>query len=91
MRSHWLQFFSLLFYTRAFTQNSGTISVKTGTRISKSIPDSVLYQYLRFTEASVYFRNGSITVAQLNNSRFPDEMQFPANNGDTLAIADAEP
>jgi len=90
MRNHWLLFFSLPLYTSAIPQNAGSFIVKTGTSISKSVPDSVLYQYPQFTAGRVHFRNGSTTSAQLNYNRFLDEMQFLTDHGDTLAIAEAE-
>ena len=90
MRKSWLLLFSLFLYARSFTQNTEVITVKTGTSISKSVPDSVLYNYPRFTAGTVYFRNGSSTGAQLNYNRFLDEMLFIATTGDTLAIADEE-
>ncbi len=90
MRSHWLLFLSIPLFTNAFAQNAESFTVKTGTSIRESVPDSVLYQYPQFTAGRVYFRNGSTTNAQLNYNRFLDEMQFLANNGDTLAIAEAE-
>ena len=90
MRNRWLLFFSIPLYTGAFAQNTGSFTVKTGTSISETIPDSVLYQYPQFTAGRVHFRNGSTTSAQLNYNRFLDEMQFLDSNGDTLAIAEAE-
>ena len=80
----------LLFSTRLVAQNTETITVKTGTSISNSIPDSVLYQYPRFTAGKVLFRNGTTTGAQLNYNRFLDEMQFINATGDTLAVANEE-
>jgi len=90
MRAHWSYLFILLLYIPAFAQNTGSITVKTGTSISKSVPDSVLYQYPQFVAGKVHFRNGSTTGAQLNYNRFLDEMQFLNTNGDTLAIAEPE-
>lgn len=90
MRSACLLFIGLLLYKYPFAQITGSFTVKTGTSIRKSVPDSVLYQYPQFTAGRVHFRNGSTTGAQLNYNRFFDEMQFIANNGDTLAIADPE-
>jgi len=90
MKGHWLFFLGLFFYVPAFAQNSESITIKTGTSISKGVPDSVLYQYPQFTAGKVHFRNGGSTDARLNYNRFLDEMQFLTANGDTLAIADAE-
>ncbi len=90
MKRHWIFFFGISLCITAFAQNRETITVKTGTSISKGVPDSVLYQYPRFTNGKVQFRNGSSTEARLNYNKFLDEMQFLTANDDTLAIADEE-
>ena len=90
MTKFWSLLFGLLFCDRPYAQNAELFTVKTGTSISKGVPDSVLYQYPRFTTGSVHFRNGTSTVAQLNYNRFLDEMQFIQASGDTLAVSDEE-
>jgi len=85
-----LQLFGLLFYTHSFAQSTETITVKTGTSISEGVPAADLYQYSQFVNGTVYFRNGTSSVARLNYNRFIDEMQFLNTTGDTLALDNEE-
>ena len=85
-----LPLFGLLYYTSSIAQSTETITVKTGTSISESVPVADLYQYSQFVNGMVYFRNGTRSGAKLNYNRFLDEMQFLNTNGDTLTLDNEE-
>jgi hypothetical protein len=81
-------FVALLFCSSgAFAQTQSSITVKAGTSINEAVPVTELYEYPQFTPGKVFFRNGTTSEARLNHHRLLDEMQFIANNGDTLALA----
>jgi hypothetical protein len=85
-----LVLYGLLFSYLTFAQNTEPIVVKTGTSISEGVPVAELYQYTKFVNGMVYFRNGTSSGAPLNYNRFLDEMQFITTNGDTLTLDNEE-
>src|SRR3954462_8017796 len=62
-------------------------TVKPGENINTVLPTNVKFHYDKFTEGSVFFRDGKRSNASLNYNLLTEEMQFVAPTGDTLAVA----
>ncbi|HYH16399.1 MAG TPA: hypothetical protein VD794_14320, partial [Flavisolibacter sp.] len=63
-----------------------TYIVNPGHRIGEGLLNNGLYQYPKFTEAQVHYKNGNYGNGLLNYNRLTGEMQFIDPNGDTLAL-----
>lgn len=62
-------------------------TVKPGENINTALAPDVKFHYSKFTEGTVFFRDGTMSNALLDYSLLTEEMQFIAPKGDTLAVA----
>lgn len=70
----------------ALSPQHKTYKVYPGQRVSEALLNNGLYQYPKFTQAQVYYKNGNYGNGLLNYNRLTGEMQFIDPNGDTLAL-----
>ncbi|MEJ8842363.1 hypothetical protein WG954_08210 [Lacibacter sp. H375] len=81
--------FLLLFigiYFISYTQAPKKYIIQPGETILEVIPKNETFEYLKFEQGVVYFRDGKRSSAKLNYSFVYEEMLFIATNGDTLTI-----
>src|SRR3954470_19344932 len=62
-------------------------TVKPGENVDTTLPAEVKFQYPKFTQGSVFFRDGNVSSALLDYNKLSGEMQFIAPKGDTLALS----
>src|SRR4051794_20220413 len=62
-------------------------TVKPGENVDTTLPADVKFHYPKFTQGSVFFRDGNVSSAMLDYNMLTGEMQFIAPKGDTLALA----
>lgn len=78
---------SILFLTTFLSaQKNKPFTVLAGTRVEDCIPFQEMYQYPKFTEGSISFKNGAKAVVKLNYNFLLGEMQY-IQLKDTLSIA----
>jgi hypothetical protein len=78
----------LVFFTDLPAQDSTTVTIKTGQKVTDVLTSTDIYYYPQFTTGKVLFRDGSKAGAQLNYNLLYDQMLFIDTKGDTLALAD---
>ena len=75
-------------YPGLFAQNTTSVTVKAGSKISEVLTIADIFYYPQFTKGKVFFRDGNTAAAKLNYNLLVDEMQFIDPKGDTLSLAD---
>jgi len=89
MKTYFIFLFYFLICAEVFAQKTKDFyKVKSGTDISKMLPFEERYQFGKFQEGKVYFRNGKIVTANLNYSIVHGEVQFVNFKKDTLLLTD---
>jgi hypothetical protein len=88
MKAFRLLLMMLIGYISLSAQDSNLVTIKTGYRVSDVLKASDIYTYPQFTNAKVFFRDGSKGVAKMNYSRLFDQILYIDPKGDTLALAD---
>jgi hypothetical protein len=68
------------------SENEKVYKVNPGERVGEALLNNGLYQYPKFTQAQVVYKNGGYGNGLLNYNRLNGEMQFIDPNGDTLAL-----
>ena len=71
---------------QATSENYKVYRVNPGERVGEALLNNGLYQYPKFTQAQVVYKNGGYGNGLLNYNRLTGEMQFIDPNGDTLAL-----
>jgi hypothetical protein len=81
--------FFLIGYSHLTAQDSTIATIKTGETANDVLTLADIYYYTQFTNGTVYFRDGTKTVAKkMNYNRLFDQILFIDEKGDTLAVAD---
>lgn len=88
MKALLLLLFALLEHTCVFAQNTTSVTIQAGSKISDVLTAADIFYYPQFSKGKVCFRNGTKSTTKLNYSHLADEMQFINPNGDTLALTD---
>ncbi|QNA45137.1 hypothetical protein [Lacibacter sediminis] len=70
----------------SFTQASKKYIIQPGESILEIIPQSEAFEYSKFEQGVVYFKDGKRSSAKINYNFVYEEMLFIAANGDTLTI-----
>ena len=73
---------------KASAQTEKMYAVKIGEIPNQVIPGEAIYLLPRFTQGTVFLKNGSSSKQLLNFNSLLDEMHFINEQGDTLAIAE---
>lgn len=76
----------IVFHFLSFTQTSKKYIIQPGESILEIIPKNETFEYPKFEQGVVYFRDGKRSSAKLNYSFVYEEMLFIGSNGDTLTI-----
>jgi hypothetical protein len=76
----------IVFHFLSFTQTSKKYVIQPGESILEIIPQNETFEYPKFEQGVVYFRDGKRSSAKLNYSYVYEEMLFIGSNGDTLTI-----
>lgn len=82
-----LLLFMLLLAGSGKSQDSSTIFIPAGQSLSDVVSIDRIYRYPKFTQGKIYFKDGTVTAANLNYNFLNGEIEFIAPKGDTLAIA----
>jgi hypothetical protein len=88
MRTSLLLIFILIFFADLSAQDSTTVTIKTGQKVTDVLTSVDIYYYPQFITGKVLFRDGSKAGAKLNYNLLYDQMLFIDTKGDTLALAD---
>src|SRR3954447_13437357 len=86
MRNCLLIIFSILLCSYSAFAQTDRWTIKPGENIDTALPPYVKFHYPRFTQGSVFFRDGTRSDALLDYNLLTEEMQFIAPKGDTLAV-----
>ena len=77
-----------IFLTRfACAQDTTTIFIAAGQDVSEVLTPEKIYQYPKFINGKIFFRDGSTSEAPLNYDYLQGEIEFISPKKDTLAIA----
>src|SRR5688572_28136791 len=68
------------------TPTTKSYKVNPGQTIGEGLLNNGLYQYPKFMEAQVHFKNGNFGNGLLNYDRLTGKIQFIGPNGDTMAL-----
>jgi hypothetical protein len=71
-----------------FAQTNEVIRIKAGQDPTTGFSPQGFYRFSAFCEGVAVFKDGGRTPARFNYHMLNEEMQFIAQNGDTLALAD---
>ncbi|MEP7373240.1 MAG: hypothetical protein ABI675_07580 [Chitinophagaceae bacterium] len=80
-------FFLLLLVNDGFTQDSSRFLIKADQLVSEVLTPERIYQYPKFLQGRIFFRNQTFTEALLNYNYLSSEIEFIAPGADTMAIA----
>src|SRR4051812_23954483 len=86
MRNYLLTIFSIMLCGHYVFAQTDRWTIKPGENIDTALPAYVKFHYPRFTQGSVFFRDGTRSDALLDYNLLTEEMQFIAPKGDTLAV-----
>jgi hypothetical protein len=78
----------LAMVSTGFSQVRKTYTVKPGEKIIESLPVEAQFQYPKFLQGIVNFKNNNVGTNLLNYNRLLDEIQFIDNKGDTLSLTE---
>ncbi len=78
----------LAIVSTGFSQVRKTYTVKPGEKIIEALPVEAQFQYPKFLQGIVNFKNNNVGTNLLNYNRLLDEIQFIDNKGDTLSLTE---
>jgi len=67
-------------------QDSSIIFIPAGKTLSDVVTPGKIYRFPNFKQGKVFFRDGTITSANLNYNFLNGHIEFISSNGDTLAL-----
>lgn len=79
--------FAFIYNTDLFAQKNKVVTVRAGTDIMDVLSTADVLHYPRFTNGKVFFKDGTVTEANLNYNHLVNEMHFISARGDTLVLA----
>jgi hypothetical protein len=87
MKNCTLALFAIMLWNYSTHAQTERWIVKPGENINTTLAPDVKFHYPKFTDGTVFFRDGTTSNALLDYNLLTEEMQFIAPKGDTLAVA----